>query len=154
MMPDRTCSDNSRTRSGSRPDFFFRPFTLHLKEIKFRKRARLGVKEQRPSAEQAIEYFERYHEIEELLGESRRFEASWTSSQSRPRGCRRGGGRVASQVETRTRSLPNLVELLETKGIKVYEVELEEEDCDGFSAETEMGPVIVLAPNKICCANG
>lgn len=128
-------------------DFFFRPFTLNLQQIKFRKRARFGKKAQDAIREQALEYFERYREVEEMLGEVRQFEGK----------LRRKAVKTAEEAEDAADALrdgwqlgrdplPNLVELLETRGIKVYETELEENDCDGFSAETEAGPVIVLAP--------
>ena len=131
------------------PDFFFRPFTLQLKEIKFRKRARLGAKGAEAIREQALEYFERYHEIEELLGESRRFEGKLDSKPVKtPEDADDAADELRRKWKLGRDPLPNLVELLETKGIKVYELELEEDDCDGFSAETEMGPVIVLAPGK------
>lgn len=128
-------------------DFFFRPFTLNLQQIRFRKRARFGKKAQEAIREQALEYFERYREIEELVGEVRQFEGRLG----------RKAVRTAEQAEEAADALrdrwqlgrdplPNLVELLETRGIKVYETDLEHSDCDGFSADTETGPVIVLAP--------
>jgi len=149
MMPGSDVLGQLADALGQPPDFFFRPFTLHLKEIKFRKRARLGVKGAEAIREQALEYFERYHEIEELLGESRRFEGKLDIKPVKtPEDADEAADELRCKWKLGRDPLPNLVELLETKGIKVYEVELEQEDCDGFSAETEMGPVIVLAPNK------
>jgi len=149
MMPGSDVLGRLADALGQPPDFFFRPFTLHLKEIKFRKRARLGVKGAEAIREQALEYFERYHEIEELLGESRRFEGKLDIKPVKtPEDADEAADELRRKWKLGRDPLPNLVELLETKGIKVYEVELEQEDCDGFSAETEMGPVIVLAPNK------
>jgi len=149
MMPGSDVLGRLADALGQPPDFFFRPFTLHLKEIKFRKRARLGVKGAEAIREQAIEYFERYHEIEELLGERRRFDGRLDI---KPVKTLDDADDAADELRRKWKlgrdPLPNLVELLETKGIKVYEVELEEDECDGFSADTEMGPVIVLAPGK------
>ena len=128
-------------------DFFFRPFTLKLEQIKFRKRARLSKKAEASIREQALEYFERYHAIEELTGEIREFEGK---ARSKPIATPEEADDAADALRDRwdlgRDPLPNLVELLEAQGIKVYETELEEPDCDGFSAETESGPVIVLAP--------
>lgn len=73
MMPGTSVLGPLSDALGQPPDFFFRPFTLELNEIKFRKRARLGVKEEDAIREQALEFFERYHEIEQLLGEPRKF---------------------------------------------------------------------------------
>lgn len=149
MMPGSDVLGQLADALGQPPDFFFRPFTLHLKEIKFRKRARLGVKGAEAIREQALEYFERYHEIEELLGEVRRFEGKLEIKPVKtPKEADDAADDLRRKWKLGRDPLPNLVELLETKGIKVYELEMEEDDCDGFSAETEMGPVIVLAPKK------
>ena len=111
---------------GQPPDFFFRPFTLHLKEIKFRKRARLGVKGAEAIREQALEYFERYHEIEELLGESRRFEGKLDRKPVKtPEDADDAADELRRKWKLGRDPLPNLVELLETKGIKVHELELD-----------------------------
>lgn len=127
-------------------DFFFRPFTLSLKQIKFRKRARLSKKAEDSIREQALEYFERYHEIEELLGEVRKFEGKHRRKPIKAvEEAEEAADSLRDRWELGRDPLPNLVELLETNGIKVYETELEENDCDGFSADTETGPVIVLA---------
>lgn len=127
-------------------DYFFRPFTINLQRVKFRKRARLSKKAEDAIREQAIEYFERYHEIEELLGEVRKFGGK---HRRKPINDAEEAEEAADSLRDRWQlgrdALPNLVELLETQGIKVYETELEEDDCDGFSADTEIGPVIVLA---------
>jgi Zn-dependent peptidase ImmA (M78 family) len=149
MMPGSDVLGRLADALGQPPDFFFRPFTLQLKEIKFRKRARLGVKGAEAICEQAREYFERYHEIEELLGESRRFEGKLDIKPVKtPEDADEAADELRRKWKLGRDPLPNLVELLETKGIKVYELERDEADCDGFSAQTEIGPVIVLAPNK------
>ncbi len=127
-------------------DFFFRPFTLNLERIRFRKRVRLGKKAEDSIREQALEFFERYHEIEELLDEVRKFEGKHRRKLIRePDEAEEAADSLRDRWQLGRDPLPNLVELLETHGIKVYETELEENDCDGFSANTEIGPVIVLA---------
>jgi Zn-dependent peptidase ImmA (M78 family)/transcriptional regulator with XRE-family HTH domain len=127
-------------------DFFFRPFTLSLQEVKFRKRACLSKKAEASIREQAVEYFERYHEIEELLGEIREFEGKLPGKAiAKPEDAEEAAALLRKRWQLGRDPLPNLVELLESRGIKVYETPLEEEDCDGFSADTEAGPVIVLS---------
>src|SRR5207248_11243467 len=116
-------------------DFFFRPFTLNLQQIKFRKRARFGKKAQESIREQALEYFERYREIEELLGEVREFEGKLPRKPVKtPDEAEAAADELRDWWKLGRDPLPNLVELLETRGIKVYETELEEGDCDGFFA--------------------
>ena len=127
-------------------DFFFRPFTINLDHIRFRKRARLSKKAEDSIREQAIEYFERYREVEELLSEVRVFEGKHQRKAIKlPEEAEDAADSLRDRWQLGRDALPNLVELLENRGIKVYETELEENDCDGFSAETEIGPVIVLA---------
>ncbi len=128
-------------------DFFFRPFTLNLQQIRFRKRARFGKKAQEAIREQALEYFERYHEVEELLGEAREFEGKLSRKPVKaPEEAEDAADALRDRWQLGRDPLPNLVELLETRGLKVYETDLDQKNCDGFSADTESGPVIVLAP--------
>lgn len=49
-------------------DFFERPMTARLGDVDFRKRSSLGVKEEGSVREVTSDFFERYTEIEELLG--------------------------------------------------------------------------------------
>jgi Zn-dependent peptidase ImmA (M78 family) len=127
-------------------DFFFRPFTLSLEKVKFRKRACLSKKAEQSIREQAVEYFERYHEIEELLGEIREFEGKLPGKAIvKPEEAETAATTLRESWHLGCDPLPNLTELLESRGIKVYETPLEERDCDGFSADTEAGPVIVLS---------
>lgn len=145
MMPGTDVLGQLADTLGQPPDFFFRPFTLKLKEIKFRKRAKLGAKEEDAIREQSLEFFERYHEIEELVTEPRKFEEKLKFKPVRtPEDAEAAANALRKQWQLGLDPLPNLVELLESKGIKVYEVATGGSDFDGFSAKTEIGPVIVL----------
>lgn len=146
MMPSSETIGSLADALAQPVDFFFRPFTLNLKRIRFRKRARLSKKAEDSIREQAVEFFERYHEIEELLGEVRAFEGKDRAKAiNEPDEAEVAADSLRDRWQLGRDPLPNLVELLESRGIKVYETELEENDCDGFSADTEIGPVIVLA---------
>jgi Zn-dependent peptidase ImmA (M78 family) len=127
-------------------DYFFRPFTINLEHVRFRKRARLSKKAEDAIREQAIEFFERYREVEELLGEVRDFDVQQKRSDvTRPEEAEEAADELRDRWELGRDALPNLVELLENRGIKIFETEVEENDCDGFSADTEVGPVVVVA---------
>ena len=145
MMPGTDVLGHLADALKQPPDYFFRAFTLNLKDVKFRKRASFGLKEEKAISEQSREFFERYHEIEELLGETRKFEGKLDIEPLK----NLGDAEVAAKTlrirwELGFDPLPNIVELLENKGIKVYEVKVQGDGFDGFSAETEIGPVIVL----------
>jgi Zn-dependent peptidase ImmA (M78 family) len=146
MMPGSELLGRFADVLGQPPDYFFRPFTLELKQIRFRKRARLTGKPAEAICEQAREYFERYHEIEQVLGEPRNFEGKLKISVVKtPEDAERAAGELRTQWKLGCDALPNIVELLEIKGIKVYEIDADSADFDGFSAETDAGPVIVLS---------
>ena len=55
-------------------DFFFRPLTSRLGAVEFRKQSCLGRKEEGSIREVTADFFERYAELEELVGETARFE--------------------------------------------------------------------------------
>ena len=55
-------------------DYFFRPPTVELERIEFCKRAILLVKQQAEVKERARDFFERYLEVERLLGMDTAFE--------------------------------------------------------------------------------
>lgn len=146
MMPGTDVLGKLADALGQSVDFFFRPFTLHLKQIRFRKKARLSPKTETAIVEQALEYFERFHEIEELLGDARDFTGKLQVKRVKTVGdAERCADRLRDEWELGRDPLPNVIELMESKGIKVFEVEVADDSFDGFSAETEAGPVIVLA---------
>lgn len=131
---------------GQPPDFFFRPFTLKLRDVRFRKRASLGVKAEDSIRERAVEYFERYHEIEQLVDEPRAFSGSLPGAPVKTaEAAEKMADALREAWELGRDPLPNVIELVEAHGIKVFELTNAARSFDGFSAETEAGPVIVLA---------
>lgn len=145
MMPGSDVLGQLADVLGRSPDFFFRPFTLQLKGIKFRKRMRLGTKEEETIREQAVEYFERYYEIEELVGEHRPFEGKLkVESIKTLEQAESAADHLRKKWKLGRDPLPNVVELLESKGIKVFGANTEDEAFDGFYADSDSGPVIVL----------
>ncbi len=127
-------------------DFFFRPFRVAVNDVRFRKKAKLGVGRQKAIRELAADYVERYREAEELAGDVRQFVKPLAG---------RKVSTVAEAEEAATAlrkvwrlgqdPLPNVFELMENKGIKVLELPDEDRDFDGLSADTDVGPVVVIA---------
>ncbi len=146
MMPGSDVLGKLADALGQPPDFFFRPFVLRLERLRFRKHAALGVKQQQAVREQALEFFERYHEIEEVVGGARPFPGRIAMRPVRTADdAEAGADRLRKAWDLGSDPLPNVVELVENHGVKVYEVPGAERSFDGFSAETEAGPVIALA---------
>lgn len=146
MMPDSEVLSVLARALGQSPDFFFRPVALKLSKLRYRKRNSLQTKAQRALEQSALEYFERYHEIEEILDQRPSFPGRLRIAPLRlPEDADAAADRLRTAWMLGRDALPNVVEMVEAHGIKVYEVDTRERAFDGFSAETEAGPVIVLA---------
>ena len=131
------------------PDFFFRPFTLHLKHIKFREGVRVNPNEEGSIRARSLEYFERYHELEELVGDVRKFHGKLRGKTVRTlEEAEASADRLRVEWKLGCALLPNIVELFENKGIKIFEIEVADNAFDGFSADTEIGPVFVVSKRQ------
>ena len=124
-------------------DYLFRDFSVSLERLRFRKLSTLSKKELERVIEQARDFFERYFEIEEIVGEFHRFDPVFNSGQNLD------VEEMASLVRKKWKigqdPIPNVHALLEDVGIKVWYAEDCHEKFDGFSAETERGPVAVVS---------
>lgn len=127
-------------------DFFFRPFTVKLGKISYRKRADLKGKKIKAAIEQATDFFERYREAEELSGEIVAFEPPFPKA--KPLASAEEADTFADHLRTKwhlgTDPIPSVMNLMERKGIKVCELELDPK-LDGFSADADGAPLVVLA---------
>ncbi len=130
------------------PEYFNRP-TIDLLEIEFRKLKKLSVKEQQQIEAQAADFFARFLELEELLGAEVHFE----------RPILKKGILTYEEVEDAAQKvrefwklgedpIPNVVELLEEKGLKVCEIKANDA-FSGMAAKTGSGHyVMVLNTHK------
>jgi Zn-dependent peptidase ImmA (M78 family) len=126
-------------------DFFFRPFAVELSGVQFRKKSAMGAKTTAAIEEMAVDFFERYLEIEQTLGLSLKFNNPFTGiSLHKPEDAEKAAETVRSKWNLGDDPLPNVMEALEGNGIKVFEVEAPE-DLDGFSGWADSHPVIVLS---------
>ncbi len=128
-------------------DFFFRPFQAHLvKPVRFRKKTGLGKREQEAIQNRAVDFFERYYEIEDLMKEPRPFHNPLPEDPVRtPEDAAQMARQLREAWKLGIDPLPNLHELMELNGIKVCEVPCKNEAFDGFCSATERGPVVVIA---------
>jgi Zn-dependent peptidase ImmA (M78 family)/transcriptional regulator with XRE-family HTH domain len=127
-------------------DFFFRPFRVGVSEVRFRKKAKLGVGRQNAIRELAADYVERYREAEELAGDVREFVAPLAGMEvSTVAEAEAAADALRKKWHLGKDPLPNVFELMENRGIKVFELPGEDRDFDGLSADTEVGPVVVIA---------
>ena len=127
-------------------DFFFRPFRVEVSQVRFRKKSRMSVGRQNAVRELALDYLERYCEAEELVGDVRRFAAPLKTPPIRTEAdAERAAAELREVWKLGHDPLPNVFELMESKGIKVLELGNDDDVFDGLSADTEVGPVVVIA---------
>ena len=125
-------------------DFFFRPLTVSLEKIEFRKRSALGAKEEEAIRQQATDFFERYLELENILSLESRFEnplKGWKVMGSAD--IESAALQLREAWKLGNDPLPNLLELLEDRHFKIYELDAGQE-FDGLSGWAGEIPVIVL----------
>jgi Zn-dependent peptidase ImmA (M78 family) len=126
-------------------DFFFRPFTVELQEVEFRKKARLSPKLEESIREQALDFFERYLEIEQILGISGVFKNPLENFDvASPEQAETAAERIREEWGLGKDPLPNVLQMLETNGIKTLTVEAPD-SFDGFSGWADGHPVVVVA---------
>lgn len=130
-------------------EFFFRPTTVTLSDIGFRKRTSVLVKEVDKIREQARDFFERYLEIEGILGLKphpleRMDLRGMQDMETMLKAADQAACTVRKSWKLGINPIPNVHEELEHGGVKVKEVECET-DFDGFSGWADGMPVIVLA---------
>jgi Zn-dependent peptidase ImmA (M78 family) len=127
------------------PEFFFRPFGIELKGIKFRKMSRLAGKEQVAIREQALDYFERYLEIEQILAIAAAFENPLETFKIKScEDVEIAAEKLRSAWELGEAPLASVVEIVEARGIKIFEV-VAPESFSGFSGRADGYPIVVSA---------
>jgi Zn-dependent peptidase ImmA (M78 family)/transcriptional regulator with XRE-family HTH domain len=145
MMPDSSVVISLSNALNVKVDYFFRPFTVSLRNIEFRKRASLNSGKRLLSIKEHIfDKIERYVEIENILcidsGFSTDFSAKTVKSRSDIYVLAEG---LRKEWDLGIGSINNVVELLENHGIKVVEIESGRK-FDGLSGFLDKIPVIVL----------
>jgi len=130
-----------------KPDYFFRPFTVEIENIEFRKKSKLPVKKVKSIKQKITDIVERYLEIEEFLGIESSFSNPIADLQILTQ------EDVESAVESLLKAwdlgfnaLPNVIELLEDHEIKVIEIG-ESDDFAGFSGFAD-GKYAIIVVNK------
>lgn len=148
MMPDSKVLIQMAKVMNVKPDYFFRPFTVEIGKIEFRKRSKLPMKEVYSIKENVTDIISRYVELEQFLNLSSDFENPIKNL------IINNGNDVENAVAALLENwkigfnaLPNVIELLEDKEIKVIELDANLE-FDGLSGwANDRIPVIVINKN-------
>lgn len=148
MLPNSTILMKLSSALGVSLDYLFRPFTVEVTGIEFRRKSRLSVKDRRKIEGETMDRLERVIEIENICGmpdricDINRITVS-TVDQVTP-----FVQTIREQWEINDSGITNVISLLESKGVVVIEIPANE-DFDGLSGYAGKIPVIVL--NKKFC---
>jgi len=127
------------------PDYFLKKDLIALGKIYFRKKTTLSKNIEQSIIEKAKDYVERYLELENLLGISTNFKNPLKGKVIKDRiDVEKAANKLRSDWELGIYSIPNLVEMLEMKGIKVLLID-DSDEIDGFAAFSSNGvPIVVV----------
>ena len=145
MLPGSTLLIQIASILGQKADYFFRPFTISLENVEFRKSDRLGERSVESIKIEVADHLERYLELEELLHIPPGFNNPLkTAMIQSPEEVEELAIQLLMHWKTGINPLSNVVDLLEDKGVKVVEIDADP-DFDGLSAWVKGDvPVIVL----------
>ena len=145
MMPDSKVLLQLAKVLNVKLDYFFRPFTISIENIEFRKKSKLGVKKVNSIKEEVTDIITRYIEVEQFLNLASNFNNPIKNSLiADGHAVEQAVNQLINEWNIGINALPNVIELLEDKEIKVIEIDADE-DFDGFSGwATGNIPVIVI----------
>lgn len=139
----------SLSRALNQPvDYFFRPFSLSVKSVKFRKRkSNLSAKQERSIRESISDLVERYINIEEICNATVNFCSPFTQRISSISQVKEAAAELRKIWNIGTDGIVNVIELLEEHGVKVMEIDAPA-SFDGLSSMVNnLYPVIILNNN-------
>ena len=133
---------------GVKVDFFFRASDIAVEGIEFRKRSRLPKKEEDRIKYQTIEFVRKYLEVEEILDVKPSFKNPVSTNQIKSyEDIENAAAEIRKKWKLGNGPIPNLIELLEDKGFKIFEVEADQQ-FDGLSGFVEGKRIPVIAVYK------
>jgi Zn-dependent peptidase ImmA (M78 family)/transcriptional regulator with XRE-family HTH domain len=145
LMPDAKVLTALARLLNVNTDYFLRPKTVEITKIEFRKRNSLASKHRRSINESVIDHIERYLELEGFL----QIKNAFSNPVSRLMICNaddveKAAEKILDVWRVGFNAIPNVVELLENKEVKVIEIAADEK-FDGLSgwANDEI-PVVVI----------
>jgi Zn-dependent peptidase ImmA (M78 family)/transcriptional regulator with XRE-family HTH domain len=151
VMPDSEMLNFLCEALGVRPDYFTRETLVELSSISFRKIEKLPVKEQSSIIERTREVLERYIELEEIMGINKPFKMpKMISSITSMEDIEQAAIKVRESWNLGDNPIPNVIELLENKNIKIIQIEasIEFDGLQTWINEANI-PVIVLNKGKL-----
>lgn len=126
-------------------DYFFRPFSVQIESIKFRKtRSRLPAKQEKAIKESVSDLIERYLNIEETCNASVNFSSPLVESIDSDSDIKKSALKIRKDWKLGTDGIVNVIDLLEEHGVKVMEIDAPS-SFDGLSSMVnDKYPVVIL----------
>lgn len=145
MMPDSTTLIALSQALNVSVDFFFRPYTVSLDGMEFRKKSKLKISSLNAIKEKVLDEIERYLEIENLLEIDNLFTVDYSDKTvTTPEDARETAVRLRRDWKLGEDAINNITFLLEENGIKVIQIETDDE-FDGLSGfVNKIHPVIIV----------
>lgn len=145
-MPDSRMLLAFGTALSVKPDYFFRPFTVEVDRVMFRKDAKFPEKKSANIRERVREELERYIEAEQLCDTQTSFNLQPTDISSSA-DVTRYAANVRSMMKLGEDGISNVIEVLEDNGVKIIEIS-EEDTFEGLSGYANDNiPIIVVNDN-------
>jgi len=128
-----------------KPDYFLKKNQVELGEILFRKKAGLSKKNEESIVEKVRDYVERYFEIENTVGAQTEFKNPLKNLKiANKNDVKQATIKLRKEWDLGTDPIPNIIEMLELKGIKVLLID-DVDEIDGLAVFTSNGiPIVVV----------
>ncbi len=145
MMPDSHVLIKLARALNVKSDYFFRPFTANIENIEFRKKSKLSTKALNAIRETVINTIESYVELEQFMNLSPAFRNPIQHLViSSGDDVEEAVMHLLNTWKMGFNALPNVIELLEDKEIKIIEI-VADKEFDGLSGRANDNiPVIVV----------
>ncbi|NEW85531.1 MAG: ImmA/IrrE family metallo-endopeptidase [Mariniphaga sp.] len=148
MMPDSKVLLALSAALNVKADYFLRPYTVNIDSIEFRKKSKLPVKEVKAIKEEVTDSISKYIELEQFLNLSSDFNNPLRNLNIQTaEDVENAVNQLLTEWRIGFNALPNVIELLEDKEIKVIELDVNEH-FDGLSGWANSTiPLIVINKN-------
>ena len=144
MNPDSQVLNAMAKALGVKAEYFFRDAKAPLSGLEFRKKSRLAKKTEDQIKQKTLDFLERYFEIEEVLNQKAKYKNPLSGFKVKNRDDIEDAAKKLRKLwHLGDAPISNLMELLEDKGVRIYEVDVDEE-FDGLSAFVGDIPVIAV----------
>ena len=147
LAPSSTVLISLSKALGQPVDYFFRPFTMQIESVKFRKhKSKLAVKQEESIKQNISDMFERYITIEEICNASVKFVSPFKKPISSAEQVKEAVLKLRDFWNIGSDGIINVIDLLEEHGIKVMEIDAPE-SFDGLSSMVN-DEYLVIVLNK------